>query len=60
MFDVDCVVLRYRSLLFWLYAKPDILFPRLDARVDNMIQVCVHQDEVKPEVNCLTYGAYGQ
>ncbi|CAL1703933.1 unnamed protein product [Somion occarium] len=29
---------RYRSLLFWLYAKPDILFPRLDARVDNMIQ----------------------
>ncbi|KZT11452.1 tRNA isopentenyltransferase [Laetiporus sulphureus 93-53] len=29
---------RYRTLLFWLYAKPDILKPRLDARVDRMVE----------------------
>lgn len=27
------------SLIFWLYAKPEILEPRLDARVDTMIKV---------------------
>ena len=30
---------RYRTLCFWLYAKPDILKPRLDDRVDQMIEV---------------------
>ena len=34
-------VSRYRSLLFWLYSNPDTLFPRLDSRVDDMIEVCV-------------------
>ncbi|CDO74728.1 hypothetical protein BN946_scf184593.g10 [Trametes cinnabarina] len=29
---------RYRTLLLWLYAKPEILKPRLDERVDQMIQ----------------------
>ncbi|KAH9857784.1 tRNA isopentenyltransferase [Lenzites betulinus] len=29
---------RYRTLCFWLYAKPDILKPRLDERVDQMIE----------------------
>ncbi|KAI0075461.1 tRNA isopentenyltransferase [Panus rudis PR-1116 ss-1] len=29
---------RYRSLFFWLYAKPEALNPRLDARVDDMVQ----------------------
>lgn len=29
---------RYRTLCFWLYAKPEILKPRLDARVDEMVQ----------------------
>lgn len=30
---------RYRTLCFWLFAKPEILKPRLDARVDQMVQV---------------------
>ncbi|KAM5531833.1 hypothetical protein V8D89_014532, partial [Ganoderma adspersum] len=29
---------RYRTLCFWLYAKPDVLKPRLDDRVDQMIE----------------------
>ncbi|KAH9901646.1 tRNA isopentenyltransferase [Cubamyces lactineus] len=29
---------RYRTLCFWLYAKSDILKPRLDERVDQMIK----------------------
>ncbi|KAI0341496.1 tRNA isopentenyltransferase [Trametopsis cervina] len=29
---------RYRTLFFWLYAKPDSLEPRLDNRVDDMLQ----------------------
>ncbi|KAI0646770.1 tRNA isopentenyltransferase [Trametes meyenii] len=29
---------RYRTLCFWLYAKPDVLKPRLDERVDQMIE----------------------
>ncbi|KAI0670674.1 tRNA isopentenyltransferase [Trametes maxima] len=29
---------RYRTLCFWLYAKPDALKPRLDERVDQMIE----------------------
>lgn len=32
---------RYRTLCFWLYARPDVLNPRLDARVDQMIEVCI-------------------
>ncbi|KAI0713288.1 tRNA isopentenyltransferase [Earliella scabrosa] len=28
---------RYRTLCFWLYAKPEVLKPRLDERVDQMI-----------------------
>lgn len=29
---------RFRTLCFWLYAEPDVLNPRLDARVDDMIK----------------------
>ncbi|TCD59809.1 hypothetical protein EIP91_011406 [Steccherinum ochraceum] len=29
---------RYRSLFLWLYAKPEILNPRLDERVDEMMK----------------------
>jgi tRNA dimethylallyltransferase len=32
---------RYRTLFFWLYAKPEKLEPRLDARVDAMLQVAL-------------------
>ncbi|TBU66178.1 tRNA isopentenyltransferase [Dichomitus squalens] len=28
---------RYRTLCFWLYAQPEVLKPRLDERVDQMI-----------------------
>ncbi|KDQ11644.1 hypothetical protein BOTBODRAFT_177046 [Botryobasidium botryosum FD-172 SS1] len=37
---------RYRSLIFWLYAKPEQLNPRLDARVDKMLQQGL-LDEIK-------------
>ncbi|KAH8108186.1 tRNA isopentenyltransferase [Cristinia sonorae] len=29
---------RYRTLFLWLYAKPEVLHPRLDVRVDEMMQ----------------------
>ncbi|GAA5932151.1 tRNA dimethylallyltransferase [Sporobolomyces koalae] len=29
---------RFRSLIFWLYAENDVLHPRLDGRVDKMIE----------------------
>ncbi|KAJ7702449.1 tRNA isopentenyltransferase [Mycena rosella] len=29
---------RYRTLCFWLYAEPPILNPRLDSRVDEMVE----------------------
>ncbi|PCH38301.1 tRNA isopentenyltransferase [Wolfiporia cocos MD-104 SS10] len=29
---------RYRTLCLWLYAQPDVLKPRLDARVDDMVK----------------------
>ncbi|KAI8895492.1 IPP transferase-domain-containing protein, partial [Globomyces pollinis-pini] len=29
--------LRYRVCVFWLYGRPEELYPRLDARVDKMI-----------------------
>ncbi|OSD02771.1 tRNA isopentenyltransferase [Trametes coccinea BRFM310] len=29
---------RYRTLCFWLYAKPEVLKPRLDERIDQMIE----------------------
>lgn len=30
---------RFRTLVFWLYADNASLHPRLDARVDKMIEV---------------------
>ena len=30
---------RYKTLIFWLYTEPEVLHPRLDARVDQMLQV---------------------
>ncbi|KDQ33701.1 hypothetical protein PLEOSDRAFT_1032942 [Pleurotus ostreatus PC15] len=29
---------RYRALCYWLYAEPEVLNPRLDARIDEMIE----------------------
>lgn len=31
--------MRYRTLIFWLYAEPNILNERLDERVDVMLEV---------------------
>jgi tRNA A37 N6-isopentenylltransferase MiaA len=31
--------IRYRTLCYWLYAERSVLNPRLDARVDDMVQV---------------------
>lgn len=30
---------RFRTLVFWLFAENEALYPRLDARVDKMIEV---------------------
>lgn len=30
---------RFKTLIFWLYARKDSLHPRLNARVDKMIEV---------------------
>jgi len=35
--EVDLTT-RYRTLFFWLYAEPSTLNPRLDQRVDQMLQ----------------------
>lgn len=32
---------RYRALCYWLYAEPEVLNPRLDTRIDEMIEVSV-------------------
>ncbi|KAK9458916.1 IPP transferase-domain-containing protein [Lipomyces oligophaga] len=29
---------RYNSLIFWVYAQPKSLYPRLDSRVDDMLE----------------------
>ncbi|KAK0228197.1 tRNA isopentenyltransferase [Armillaria fumosa] len=34
----NTVVARYRALCLWLYAKPAMLHPRLNSRVDTMIE----------------------
>lgn len=30
---------RFRTLIFWVFAEKDVLYPRLDARVDTMTEV---------------------
>lgn len=30
---------RYDTLIFWLFSDPEVLNPRLDARVDQMLEV---------------------
>jgi tRNA dimethylallyltransferase len=31
------VFCSYRSLIFWIYEDPELLMPRLDQRVDRMV-----------------------
>ncbi|KAG1140025.1 hypothetical protein G6F37_000901 [Rhizopus arrhizus] len=46
---------RYRSLIFWIYAEPSKLNPRLDARVDQMIETGLF-DEIKDLRNRVVQG----
>lgn len=39
-------LIRFKSLIFWLYADPSKLNPRLDDRVDTMINVRIRNDWV--------------
>ena len=36
---IDIERLRYRTLIFWVYANPPLLEQRLDERVNQMIKV---------------------
>ncbi|KAJ3041890.1 hypothetical protein HK097_002158, partial [Rhizophlyctis rosea] len=36
--------LRYRTIVFWLYADPQVLYPRLDSRVDEMSKMGLFQE----------------
>ncbi|TFK25018.1 tRNA isopentenyltransferase [Coprinopsis marcescibilis] len=36
--DPDAAKPRFRTLCFWLFAEPSVLGPRLDARVDQMVE----------------------
>ncbi|KAG9019560.1 hypothetical protein FRB90_000468 [Tulasnella sp. 427] len=36
--DESFGIARYPTLIYWLYTKPELLNPRLDARVDKMAQ----------------------
>ncbi|PHZ13675.1 putative tRNA isopentenyltransferase [Rhizopus microsporus ATCC 52813] len=47
---------RYRSLIFWIYAEPSKLNPRLDERVDQMIETGLF-DEIKDLRNRVIQGS---
>ncbi|CEI97005.1 Putative tRNA dimethylallyltransferase [Rhizopus microsporus] len=47
---------RYRSLIFWIYAEPSKLNPRLDERVDQMIETGLF-DEIKDLRNRVVQGS---
>lgn len=46
---------RYKSLVFWIYSDPQKLNPRLDARVDQMIETGLF-DEIKDLRNQVVQG----
>ncbi|KAI8982267.1 IPP transferase-domain-containing protein [Mycotypha africana] len=43
-FDLHGLKPRYKALIFWLYSEPDNLNPRLDARVDQMIDTGLFEE----------------
>ncbi|KAI8331796.1 IPP transferase-domain-containing protein [Choanephora cucurbitarum] len=55
-FELHGLVPRYKALVFWIYSDPDQLNPRLDARVDQMIDVGLF-DEIKDLRNRVREGS---
>lgn len=47
---------RYKALVFWIYSDPVKLNPRLDARVDQMIDTGLF-DEIKDLRNHVVQGS---
>lgn len=45
---------RYNALIFWLYSSPELLNPRLDKRVDEMIAVYSIRQNLRKVVNVLS------
>lgn len=39
VYPLNLKYLRFRTLCFWLYAEPAVLEPRLNERIDKMIEV---------------------
>lgn len=54
--ESDGLVPRYRSLVFWIYSEPSNLNPRLDARVDQMIETGLFE-EIKELRNRVVQGS---
>lgn len=52
--QLDCALTmfvgRFRSLIFWLYADNEKLHPRLDGRVDSMIEVRVDRSRIQSQL----------
>lgn len=46
---VRAILKRYDTLCFWLYADPKALSPRLDKRVDNMLEVSILSQSLLPK-----------
>lgn len=54
-FETHGLIPRYKALVFWIYSDPHQLNPRLDARVDQMIQTGLF-DEIKDLRNQVVQG----
>ncbi|KAF4604011.1 hypothetical protein EYR38_004433 [Pleurotus pulmonarius] len=50
---------RYRTLCYWLYADPEVLNPRLDTRIDEMIEAGL-LDEIKEMRHIAIAGPTGE
>lgn len=54
-FEIHGLQPRYKALVFWIYSDPEKLNPRLDARVDQMIDTGLF-DEIKDLRNHVVQG----
>jgi tRNA dimethylallyltransferase len=54
-FEVHGLEPRYKALIFWIYSDPETLNPRLDTRVDQMIETGLF-DEIKELRNHVVQG----
>ncbi|KAI8078222.1 IPP transferase-domain-containing protein [Gilbertella persicaria] len=55
-FETHGLVPRYKTLVFWIYSDPKQLNPRLDARVDQMIETGLFE-EIKDLRNRVVQGS---